>query len=384
MRPGRYGKIDVIIMDEKLFQGIYKNKRVLVTGHTGFKGSWLSMWLLYLGAEVIGYSLEPVTDPNLFEILELNEKITHITGDIRNEESLNTVLKEHKPEIVFHLAAQPLVRHSYKEPRLTYEINVIGTINLFEAIRNTKSVRVVINVTSDKCYENREYSNAYSENDPMGGYDPYSSSKGCAELVTAAYRKSFFNPNEYGKNHSIALSTVRAGNVIGGGDWSEDRLIPDCIKSLTRNEPVYLRCPEALRPWQYVLEPLSGYLWIGALMWKDGTSYSDGWNFGPDCDDTLNVEEVVKTVINLWGDGEYKILRDQECHEAMLLKLDISKAYSLLKWKPVYKAKEALEKTLAWYKKYYQENRDDICAYTLAQLNEYVADSRENGLQWSA
>ena len=234
----------------------YKQKRILITGHTGFKGTWLTLWLLKLGTNIVGYSLEPPTEPCLFEILKLKDKITHIIGDIRDIEKLKYVLKKYKPEIIFHLAAQSLVRLSYKFPKETYETNVMGTLNLFESIRESKSVKIVINVTSDKCYENKEWEYAYRENDILGGYDPYSSSKACSEILTSCYRSSFFNPEDYGKKHNISLASVRAGNVVGGGDWQEDRLIPDCIKSLSKGKSIIIRNPNAIRPWKHVLEPL--------------------------------------------------------------------------------------------------------------------------------
>ena len=255
------------------FKNFYTNKKILITGHTGFKGSWLTLWLTELGAEVIGYSLEPPIKPSLFEVFNLKNRIIHIIGDIRDEEKLKDVFKEYKPEIIFHLAAQPLVRLSYQEPKLTYETNVIGTLNLFEGVKEMESVRVVINVTSDKCYENKEWVYGYRENDPMGGYDPYSSSKGCTELLTAAYRNSYFNPKDYGKTHQVSLASVRAGNVIGGGDWQVDRLVPDCVKALSKGETVKIRNPHAIRPWQHVLEPLSGYLFLAMRMWEEPTKY---------------------------------------------------------------------------------------------------------------
>ena len=279
----------------------FEKKKILITGHTGFKGSWLTLWLTKLGAKVIGYSLEPPTKPSLFEILNLKEKIVHIIGDIKDEEKLKNIFKKYKPDIVFHLAAQSLVRFSYKEPKLTYETNVMGTLNVLEAVREAKSVKVVIIVTSDKCYENKEWVYGYRENDPLGGHDPYSSSKACAELVVEAYRNSFFNPKNYGKTHQVALATVRAGNVIGGGDWQVDRLIPDCVKALSKGKPIKIRNPNAIRPWQHVLEPLSGYLLLVQKMWKEPTKYCEAWNFGPYEKDIATVKEIVEKVINLWG-----------------------------------------------------------------------------------
>ncbi|MDI6733181.1 MAG: CDP-glucose 4,6-dehydratase, partial [Planctomycetota bacterium] len=255
---------------------IYRNKKVMVTGHTGFKGSWISLWLSELGAKVIGYALKPETKPNLFDIINLKNIISHHIGDIRNFAKLKRIIKASKPDMIFHLAAQPLVRRSYLEPQYTYEVNVLGTINMLEAVRQTNSIRAVINVTSDKCYENKEQKQGYKETDRLGGYDPYSSSKGCAELVTAAYIKSFFNPERY-KSHRVTVASVRAGNIIGGGDWSKDRLVPDCIRALAKNKTIIIRNPNAIRPWQYVLEPLYGYLLLGSHLLKRETKYIGAW-----------------------------------------------------------------------------------------------------------
>lgn len=365
-----------------MFKNIYKKKKVLITGHTGFKGSWLTLWLKHLGAEIIGYSLEPPTSPSLFEILKLEKEIIHIIGDIRDERKLKEVFRKYQPDIVIHMAAQPLVRYSYINPKETYETNIIGTLNVFEAVKIIDSVRVVINVTSDKCYENKEWVYGYRETDPMGGYDPYSSSKGCAEILTSAYRNSFFNPKDYGKTHNVALATVRAGNVIGGGDWAEDRLIPDCIKALSKKETIYIRNPKAIRPWQYVLEPLSGYLWLGALMWEYPTKHSEGWNFGPNDEDILTVEEIVKDVIRIWGVGDYKENSSNKFREAKLLKLDTSKAKSYLKWKPVYNAKTALLETINWYKTYFLDP-ENIYDFTVKQLLKYIDEAKNNELIWT-
>jgi CDP-glucose 4,6-dehydratase len=355
------------------FRDIYKGKRILVTGHTGFKGSLLSQWLKELGADVIGYALEPPTKPNLFETLNLDEKIVHIIGDVRDECHLLSVFETHQPEFVFHLAAQPLVRLSYKEPRLTYETNVMGTVNVLEGVRKTSSVMNCIIVTSDKCYENREWVYGYRETDPMGGYDPYSSSKGCAELVTAAYRKAFFNPEAYGKNHNVALSSVRAGNVIGGGDWGEDRIIPDCVRALSKGETIVIRNPSAIRPWQYVLEPLYGYLLLSARMDKEGAEYSGAWNFGPNDENIITVEELVKLVIENWEYGTYTIDASTQPHEAGLLKLDASKARALIGWKPIYDVYETVEKTINWYKNFYiGMSNEELHEFTVREIEEYV------------
>ena len=356
---------------DNYFKNIYKNKEVLITGHTGFKGSWLSLWFTRLGAKVIGYSLEPPTEPNLFESIGLEDKITHIIGDVRDEKHLISAFEKYQPEFIFHLAAQAIVRRSYYEPKLTYETNVMGTVNVLEAVRRIKSVRVCIIVTSDKCYENREWVYGYRETDPLGGYDPYSSSKGCAELVTAAYRKSFFNPKDYGETHNVALSSVRAGNVIGGGDWGEDRIIPDCMGALSKGETIVIRNPSAIRPWQYVLEPLSGYLLLGTLMYKDGTRYGDAWNFGPNDESIITVEELVKLVIKHWGSGSYTIDTSTHPHEAGFLKLDISKARSLLGWRPIYDVHEAVERTINWYKNFYN-GIGELYENTVKEIREYA------------
>jgi CDP-glucose 4,6-dehydratase len=354
------------------FNDFYRGKRVLVTGHTGFKGSWLTLWLKELGAEVVGYSLEPPTKPNFFEATGLEKAITHIHGDIRDEKKLISVFREFNPEFVFHLAAQSLVRLSYKEPRLTYETNVMGTVNILEAIRETASVRAAVVVTSDKCYENREWVYGYREIDPMGGYDPYSSSKGCAELIVAAYIKSFFNEGRH-QEHRVAVASVRAGNVIGGGDWGEDRLIPDCVRSLSRGEAVIIRNPDGVRPWQYILEPLSGYLWLGARLHGQGSRFSGAWNFGPAEEDILTVREIVELVIKLWGKGSYHIDTADHPHEAKLLKLDCSKAHTLLNWKPQYSIDEAVKETIEWYKLYYSgADKEDIRQKSKSQIVKYA------------
>jgi|Deesub1362A_J573_1020465.scaffolds.fasta_scaffold00600_9 CDP-glucose 4,6-dehydratase len=362
---------------DRYFKEIYGKKKVLITGHTGFKGSWLSVWLMELGAEVIGYSLEPPTKPNLFESINLKDKVTHIIGDVRDEKHLTATFEKYQPEFVFHLAAQPLVRCSYKKPKLTFETNVMGTVNVLEAVRKTKNVRVCIIVTSDKCYENREQVYRYREVDPIGGYDPYSSSKGCAELVTNAYRRSFFNPRNCGKIHNVALSSVRAGNVIGGGDWGEDRIIPDCVKALSNGETIIIRNPSATRPWQYVLEPLSGYLLLGALMFKKGTKYSDAWNFGPYDANNITVEELVKLVVKYWGGGTYTIDTSVHPYEAKILKLDISKACALLGWKPLYDIHKTVERTINWYKNFYNNvSKEELYELTRREIRNYMNNMR--------
>ncbi len=342
----------------------WKGKKILLTGHTGFKGAWLSTWLKSLGANVIGYSLSPSTEPNLFELIKVSEGMTSINGNVQNLEELKNVLKKYNPEIVIHMAAQSLVRYSYKVPVETYMTNVMGTVNLFEAIRQTTGVKVVINVTSDKCYENKEREAGYKEDEPMGGYDPYSSSKGCAELVTSAYRKSFLEQN-------VAVASVRAGNVIGGGDWAEDRLIPDIVRGLLSKQKLKIRNPKAIRPWQHVLEPLSGYLILAEKLWKEGHKYSEAWNFGPDEENDKSVIYMVETFLKLYGEkADWEIDKEEnKPHEANYLKLDCTKAKTKLNWVPVWGIDIALEKTAEWYRVF--KEKKDLEKITLSQIEQY-------------
>lgn len=367
---------------DNAFKGSYKGKRVLVTGHTGFKGSWLCIWLRELGAEVIGYSLEPPSIPNNFEACNLASKITHIHGDIRNLEHLQEVFKKYNPEIVFHLAAQPLVRLSYEEPKLTFDTNVGGTVNVLETARLTPSIRAFINVTSDKCYKNREWVWGYREEDPMGGHDPYSASKGCAELVFAAYQRSFF-ANEL----SIGVASVRAGNAIGGGDWGTDRIIPDCIRTLAKNESVGIRHPQATRPWQHVLEPLSGYLWLGALLLENPEKYSGAWNFGPQNEAIRMVQEVVEAFIKLWGSGSWIDISTSETnpvHEATLLKLCCDKVNTYLKWQSILSLDESLRLVADWYKIFHYVNKPpSMYAICTDQIKEYHEIAKRKKLAWA-
>ncbi|OAA93670.1 CDP-glucose 4,6-dehydratase [Clostridium coskatii] len=364
-------------MENNLFNNVYDGKRVLVTGHTGFKGSWLSIWLKKIGAKVIGYSLESPTEPSMFKVCKLGTEITSIIGDIRDYSKLINVFKEYRPDIVFHLAAQPIVRISYKEPRETYETNIMGTVNVLEAARKVESVQAVVVITTDKCYENKEWIYGYRETDPMGGYDPYSSSKGCDELVVSAYRNSFYNKS------GIALSSVRAGNVIGGGDWAKDRLIPDFIRAVSEDRSIVIRNPLATRPWQYILEPLSGYLWLGALMLQNKEKYSGGWNFGPKGTDVLNVQQILKLAVKNLEKGEIEIDRSIQPHEANLLKLDISKANTYLKWYPVYNVEKAVDNTMQWYKKYYEDSNENMYDYTMKQIGDYENEAKIHNLIWS-
>jgi CDP-glucose 4,6-dehydratase len=355
-----------------LLRRVYRHQKVLVTGSTGFKGAWLALWLRTLGARVIGYALEPPTQPSLFEAIGLGQEILQIYADIRDYAKLQAIVEAHEPQMVFHLAAQSLVRLSYLEPRLTFETNVQGTVNLLEAVRHSRSVQAVVNVTSDKCYENREWVWSYRENDPLGGYDPYSSSKGCAELANAAYLRSFFNPEDYGRRHQVALASARAGNVIGGGDWGPDRLVSDCIRALTAGQDIVIRNPRAIRPWQHVLDPLGGYLLLGAKLATDGSRYAGPWNFAPLSGQVWTVEEMVNKVITLWGQGNYKIAEDSHFHEAQCLQLDCSKAMIELGWRPRYDLEQALDLTIAWYRQFYSRRSSSaLMDFTLAQINQY-------------
>lgn len=350
-------------------QRFWEGKKVLVTGHTGFKGGWLSLWLQSKGANVSGFSLQPPTTPSLFEVAQVGEGMHSHVGDVRDFEHLRRVLEDEKPDVVFHLAAQSLVRYSYANPVETYAANVMGTVHLLEAVRQAGSVRVVVNITSDKCYENREWVWGYRENDPMGGYDPYSSSKGCAELVASAYRNSFFNPQDYTK-HGVALASVRAGNVIGGGDWAEDRLIPDMLRAIAAGQPVVIRSPHAIRPWQHVLEPLMGYLMLAEKMWESGPEFSEGWNFGPNDDDAKPVEWIINKMTGQWGEGAtWKLDEREHPHEAHYLKLDCSKAKSRLNWRPRWNIEQALEQIIAWHRAYLAS--EDMREITLAQIRNY-------------
>jgi len=361
-----------------LFCGIYKNKNVLVTGHTGFKGSWLVFWLEQMGANVLGYSLKPNTKPNHFSLLDLSCR--SVIGDIRNFKKLLNVISEFRPDIVFHLAAQPLVRRSYKEPIATLETNIIGTAKVFEACKNIDSVRAIVNITSDKCYDNKEWLWGYRENDPMGGHDPYSASKGCAEIITNCYRNSYFNLEKYGTEHNVLLASCRAGNVIGGGDWSEDRLIPDIMRAVSKNRRVLIRNPKATRPWQHVLEPLSGYLILGQKLLEGKKEFAQAWNFGPNDEGSITVEEVVRNVKKHWDKIDYEInSKPEQLHEANLLKLECSKAHNILNWKNVWNSDITFEKTVKWYKAYYEKN--EILTYI--DLESYVADAKSKNIEWA-
>jgi len=343
---------------------IYKGKKVFLTGATGFKGSWLVLWLNSLGAEVLGYSLEPNTNPSMFKKLKIGEQIQSVFGNILDKEKLEATMLEFKPEVVFHLAAQPIVRLSYSEPVNTYETNVIGTLNVLEAARKCFSVKAFVNVTTDKCYENKEINHGYKEDEPMGGYDMYSSSKGCVEIMASSYRRSFLQNGE-----PYAMATARAGNVIGGGDWAADRLIPDCIRFISEDMPIEIRNPIAVRPWQHVLEPLSGYLLLGQKLLKSGTKYTEGFNFGPNEDSVLTVADVAQRVVEFYGKGEVLVSKKDDLHEAGLLMLNIEKAEEILGWTPALTADEAINGTIEWYKRFY--NGEFLLDFTIEQIKKY-------------
>lgn len=354
-------------MTGRVDASFWAGKKVFLTGHTGFKGGWLALWLHSMGAKVYGYALTPNTAPALYNVLNINQLIEKSEiADIVDFSSLKQALIKFSPDIVIHMAAQPLVRYSYENPIETYQVNVMGTVNLLESLRFVSSVRSTVIVTTDKCYENIEQIQGYSEEDPMGGHDPYSSSKGCAELVTAAYRKSFFNSDQ----NSNAIATARAGNVIGGGDWSLDRLVPDAVRAFESGQPLILRNPHAVRPWQHVLEPLSGYLILAQNLYQHGLKYATAWNFGPNDEDATNVGEVANLLVKCWG-GSSQWLQDErfQPHEANLLKLDCKKAKLELKWSPKWNLPYAITKTVDWYQAL--NDGEDMSELSLSQIMDY-------------
>ena len=371
----RGGSLESVVETPEMGRGalitaeFWNGRKVFITGHTGFKGSWLSLWLHSLGAEVTGYALDPPTDPSLFELARVGELVTSVIADVRDLDRLQREMAAAAPEIVIHMAAQPLVRDSYKIPVETYAVNVMGTVHLLEAVRRSPSVRAVVNITTDKVYENREWIWGYREHEPFGGYDPYSNSKACSELVTAAYRSSYFNPAGYA-DHGVALASARAGNVIGGGDWAADRLIPDIIRAILAGEPVSIRNPDAIRPWQHVLEPLSGYLQLARKLCEEGSRFGEGWNFGPHDDDVRPVEWIVQRLCARWGENAaYELDKGSHPHEANYLKLDCSKAKSELGWRPRWDLGTALEKIVQWNRSY--QRGDDLRAVCLGQIADY-------------
>lgn len=351
-------------------KNFWRNRKVFLTGHTGFKGSWLSLLLHELGASVTGYALDPPTDPSLFVQAQVGQLVESVIADVREGSSLAAAMISAAPEIVIHMAAQPLVRDSYKNPAETYAINVMGTVNLCEAVRACPGVKAVVNVTTDKCYENREWVWGYRENEPMGGADPYSSSKACSELVTAAYRQSFFNPQNHA-SHGAAVASARAGNVIGGGDWAADRLVPDCIRALLRRDKILIRNPHAVRPWQHVLDPLGGYLMLAQRLFEDGHRWASGWNFGPRDEDARPVEWIVRRMCAAWGEwATYEFDKGVHPHEAHFLKLDCSKARGELGWRPRWDLEKSLDLIVEWTRAY--ERNEDLRRVCVRQIAEYL------------
>lgn len=361
-----------------MFKSVYSGRRVLVTGHTGFKGSWLCAWLKMLNAEICGIALEAKTDPAHWKLLDMD--IDSRICDIRDREKIQNIFREFQPEIVFHLAAQPIVRLSYEIPAETFEVNVMGTVNILDICRSTPGVKAIVAVTSDKCYENREQHTGYCETDPMGGFDPYSASKGCSELVINSYRKSFFAPAAYGTAHRTLLASGRAGNVIGGGDWARDRLIPDIVRATAGNHPARVRNPLSTRPWQHVLEPLSGYLQLGAELFLGNTCAAEAWNFGPDENGVINVGNAAKRMQEFWDEITFVCdTPPDQPHEAGLLHLNCRKANEKLQWHGVLTAKEMFEFTALWYRKFYRENR----IVTIDQLEKYIELAQKRNLKWT-
>jgi CDP-glucose 4,6-dehydratase len=358
-----------------MFKDIYRDKVVLVTGNTGFKGSWLSVWLRELGAHVVGFSLDPPSDPNNFTASHLADRVAHVHGDIRDFSKLAETFNDYQPEFVFHLAAKTIVNTSYKEPKLTFDTNLGGTVNVLEAVRTTPSVKVLVSITSDKCYENKEWVWGYRENDPMGGHDPYSASKGCAELAFGAYLRS------YG---GIGAASVRAGNVFGGGDWGTDRLLPNCVRALSDHRPIGIRNPASTRPWQHALEPLSGYLWLGAMLAEDPVRYCGSWNLGPEADNNITVVEFVERLIKYWGHGCWENTGVANApHEATLLNLNCDKARTELKWRPTIGFDEALMMAVDWYKEYYEGRSIDMYHACAGQIKQYSIRAASKGLPWA-
>ncbi|HEY1745265.1 MAG TPA: CDP-glucose 4,6-dehydratase [Xanthobacteraceae bacterium] len=365
------GYVEGLVIDTASWRG----RRVLLTGHTGFKGAWLSLWLQTLQAQTRGLALDPTTSPSFFELAKAGSGMEDLRGDIRNLDWLKSATAEFRPEIVFHMAAQSLVRSSYADPIGTYATNIMGTAHVLEAVRSCGSVRAVLIITSDKCYENREDGRAYAEDDAMGGYDPYSSSKGCAELVTAAYRQSYFNPDGHA-DHGVAVASARAGNVIGGGDWARDRLIPDAMRAFLAKQPLVVRFPQAVRPWQHVLEPLSGYLRLAERLYANGPAFAQAWNFGPDAAAEKPVRYLAERVTALWGEQAAWVAtaEDHAPHEAHYLSLDAGKARTLLEWRPRLHLDRALELTVDWYKAY--RDGGNMREFSISQIDAYVADKQ--------
>ena len=378
MPHGKFGKLS----SKSMFQGIYKDRTVLVTGHTGFIGSWLVLWLQSLGAKVVGYSLESSTKPSLFETLGLENEITHIIGNVQDNQNLSDNIEKYKPEIVIHLAAQPLVRVSYEDPVETFRTNILGTVNILDSIRKSDSVSSCVVMTSDKCYQNLDADRFHKETDPLGGSDPYSASKGAAEIITNSFRNSFFNKSN--------IATVRAGNVIGGGDWAKDRIVPDCIRALTTNKKIMVRNPSSIRPWQFVLEPISGILWLGSKLYTKPEKYSEAWNLGPNQTSNITVEKVVQNIIRIWDkDGSEKgswLDTSKESknqpNESISLLLDSTKALTSLEWKTIYSFETAINQTVSWYKSYYN-NDTSMKELSVHQIEQYSKTADQMNITWA-
>ena len=362
----------------KMFGNFYKNKKVLITGHTGFKGSWLSAWLLMMGSEVCGFSKDIPTKPSNFESIKIKNKIKNYNGDIRDINKLKKVIKDFKPEIVFHLAAQSLVRKSYKEPLLTFETNIMGTLNVLESIKESSCIKAAVIITSDKAYRNQEWLWGYRESDPLGGEDPYSASKGSAELVINSYCKSFFQDGPF-------IASTRAGNVIGGGDWADDRIIPDAVRAWTKKKPVLIRNPDSTRPWQHVLEPLSGYLWLGKLLYEQGKTFSGhAYNFGPSNMDNYSVKDVLDCIKKYWNNAGWLVKKNNsDAKEAALLKLSCDKAVSKLGWKSILSFEETIKITTSWYKSYYEHKNNDMLDFSFKQIKLYEKKGKIEDASWS-
>ena len=378
MPHGKFGKLS----SKSMFKGIYKDRTVLVTGHTGFIGSWLVLWLQSLGAKVVGYSLESSTKPSLFETLGLENEITHIIGNVQDNQNLSDNIEKYKPEIVIHLAAQPLVRVSYEDPVETFRTNILGTVNILDSIRKSGSVSSCVVMTSDKCYQNLDADRFHKETDPLGGSDPYSASKGAAEIITNSFRNSFFNKSN--------IATVRAGNVIGGGDWAKDRIVPDCIRALTTNKKIMVRNPSSIRPWQFVLEPISGILWLGSKLYTKPEKYSEAWNLGPNQTSNITVEKVVQNIIRIWDkDGSEKgswLDTSKESknqpNESISLLLDSTKALTSLEWKTIYSFETAINQTISWYQSYYI-NDTSMKELSVHQIEQYSKTADQMNITWA-
>ena len=380
MLHGKFGRL----LSKNLFKGIYEDRTVLVTGHTGFIGSWLVLWLQSLGAKVVGYSLKPPTKPSLFETLGLENEITHIIGDIQDKQNLSDNIEKHKPEIVIHLAAQSLVRASYEDPSETFQTNILGTVNILDSIRKLDYVKACVIMTSDKCYQNLNSNHFHKETDPLGGNDPYSASKGAAEIITNSFRNSFFNTE---KNHdkNTGIASVRAGNVIGGGDWARDRIIPDCITALTTEKKIRVRNSSSIRPWQFVLEPISGILWLSSKLYTNPKTYSTAWNFGPNQTNKITVEKIVQNIIKIWNRGDWvdvsKESKDQSIESVSLL-LDSTKALNSLEWKTIYSLETAINETISWYKSYYN-NHVSMRELSINQIEQYSKKANQMNIAWA-